>query len=377
MIITKDPVFTPQTAIAGFATLKPGMNLSTTITDAQLTGNASNALALSGLTSSQFLRSDQNTTTSSTFGVLNNTGLTIGGSNNFNIGVVGGAVKLYNQVNNSDINLHVNMGGSDFRALNVSGTTRAVTVDTNLAVSGYQAVTGNLNVTGWTNLTSARISTTIIPSTTNTIDIGTSSLKFNNVYADNFVGNVTTTAPASLPSIVKSGADTVGNIGSAANRFGTVFAVNFIGTEFAGHFTGNVTGTAMTANYADLAERFEADIPLMPGTVVELGGLKEITMAVQELSEAVFGVISTLPGFLLNGSAGSNATHPPVAVNGRVPVRVIGLVTKGDRLVSAGNGLARAALRSEITAFNVLGRALGNKTTEGEGTVEAIVKLNN
>lgn len=377
MIITKDPVFTPQTAIAGFATLKPGMNLSTTITDAQLTGNASNALALSGLTSSQFLRSDQNTTTSSTFGVLNNTGLTIGGSNNFNIGVVGGAVKLYNQVNNSDINLHVNMGGSDFRALNVSGTTRAVTVDTNLAVSGYQAVTGNLNVTGWTNLTSARISTTIIPSTTNTIDIGTSSLKFNNIYADNFVGNVTTTAPASLPSIVKSGADTVGNIGSAANRFGTVFAVNFIGTEFAGHFTGNVTGTAMTANYADLAERFEADIPLMPGTVVELGGLKEITMAVQELSEAVFGVISTLPGFLLNGSAGSNATHPPVAVNGRVPVRVIGLVTKGDRLVSAGNGLARAALRSEITAFNVLGRALGNKTTEGEGTVEAIVKLNN
>jgi hypothetical protein len=371
MIITKDPVFTPQTAITGFATLKPGMNLSTTITDAQLTGNASNALALSGLTSSQFLRSDQNTTTSSTFGVLNNTGLTIGGSNNFNIGVVGGAVKLYNQVNNSDINLHVNMGGSDFRALNVSGTTRAVTVDTNLAVSGYQAVTGNLNVTGWTNLTSARISTTIIPSTTNTIDIGTSSLKFNNIYADNFVGNVTTTAPASLPSITKSGADTVGNIGSAANRFGSVFAV-----EYYGHFTGNVTGTAMTANYADLAERFETDVPLLPGTVVELGGIKEITTAIQELSEAVFGVISTLPGFLLNGSAGTDVTHPPVAVNGRVPVRVIGKVAKGDRLVSAGLGLARAATRSEMTAFNVIGRALENKISMGEGTVEAIVKLN-
>jgi hypothetical protein len=78
----------------------------------------------------------------------------------------------------------------------------------------------------------------------------------------------------------------------------------------------------------------------------------------------------------MNGSAGDNVTHPPVAVNGRVPVRVIGLVNKGDRLVSAGRGLARAAKRDEMTAFNVIGRALEDKTTTGEGTVEAIVKLN-
>jgi len=57
-------------------------------------------------------------------------------------------------------------------------------------------------------------------------------------------------------------------------------------------------------------------------------------------------------------------------------VRVIGQVKKGDRLVSAGNGLARAASRNEITAFNVIGRALADKTTTNEGTVEAIVKLN-
>ena len=125
-----------------------------------------------------------------------------------------------------------------------------------------------------------------------------------------------------------------------------------------------------------MAERFEADVPIVPGTVVELGGLKEITAAVQDLSEKVFGVISTLPGFLLNGNAGDDVSHPPVAVNGRVPVRVIGTVNKGDRLVSAGNGLARAALRSEMTAFNVIGRALEDKTTSDEGTVEAIVKLN-
>jgi hypothetical protein len=78
----------------------------------------------------------------------------------------------------------------------------------------------------------------------------------------------------------------------------------------------------------------------------------------------------------MNGDAGSNTTHPAVAVQGRVPVRVIGKIKKGDRLVSAGAGLARAANRSEMTAFNVIGRALEDKYNIDEGTIEAIVKLN-
>jgi hypothetical protein len=125
-----------------------------------------------------------------------------------------------------------------------------------------------------------------------------------------------------------------------------------------------------------LAERFAADAVYPAGTVVALGGVKEITAAVEELTEDVFGVISTKAGFLMNGDAGSNDTHPAIAVQGRVPVRVVGTVCKGDRLVSAGAGLARAATRTEITAFNVIGRSLEDKTTTGEGVVEAIVKLN-
>jgi hypothetical protein len=140
--------------------------------------------------------------------------------------------------------------------------------------------------------------------------------------------------------------------------------------------TGTLTATASSARYADLAERFAADATYTPGTVVELGGAKEITAAVQELSDEVFGVISTRAAYLMNSDAGSDITHPAVAVSGRVPVRVIGQVKKGDRLVSAGAGLARAASREEITAFNVIGRALEDKNTENEGTVEAIVKLN-
>lgn len=160
-----------------------------------------------------------------------------------------------------------------------------------------------------------------------------------------------------VPAIGKSGSNAVGNIGSSSNYFNQVFA------------------TATTALYADVAERFEADEVMEPGTVVELGGEKEITKSRRDLSDTVFGVISTKPAFTMNGGAGGNDTHPPVAMTGRVPVKVMGIIHKGDRLVSAGDGLARAARPGEATPFNVIGRALESKPTEVVGTVEAIVSI--
>jgi len=79
----------------------------------------------------------------------------------------------------------------------------------------------------------------------------------------------------------------------------------------------------------------------------------------------------------MNGGAGENDTHPPVAMTGRVPVKIIGTVRKGDRLVSAGAGIARAAQPGEITAFNVIGRSLVDKTTSETGIIEAIVTIKN
>jgi hypothetical protein len=149
----------------------------------------------------------------------------------------------------------------------------------------------------------------------------------------------------------------VGNIGNSSSYFNTVFA------------------QATTALYADVAERFAADEIYEPGTVVELGGSAEITRVLLDASDKVFGVISTRPAFTMNGGAGNNDTHPPVAMTGRVPVMVTGVVNKGDRLISAGDGLARAALTGEATAFNVIGRALSSKTTTSVGTVEAIVTI--
>jgi len=162
-----------------------------------------------------------------------------------------------------------------------------------------------------------------------------------------------------------------GNINFTVNTgSGVVTAMSINGS------TGVITGLQIDANYADLAERFESDVALVPGTVVELGGSAEITQVNTDLSENVFGVISTRAAYLMNSNAGTNETHPPVAMTGRVPVRTIGHVRKGDRLVSAGNGLARSAQVGEATAFNVIGRALKDKLDSSEGTVEAIVTIN-
>jgi hypothetical protein len=181
-------------------------------------------------------------------------------------------------------------------------------------------------------------------------------------------GDLAISVAGSDISIVNN--DTNGNIRFGANVGGTPTTVMTINGS-----TGAISGNQINANYADVAERFAADEELTAGTVVELGGSEEITQVTDDLSENVFGVISTKAAYLMNSNAGTNATHPPVAMTGRVPVRTIGQVRKGDRLVSAGNGLARAAKSGEATAFNVIGRALKDKVTDSEGTVEAIVTI--
>lgn len=134
------------------------------------------------------------------------------------------------------------------------------------------------------------------------------------------------------------------------------------------------TNARINATYADLAERYEADAEYDIGTVVALGGDKEVTAA-PELSEQVFGVVSNTYAYLMNEGAGSDSTHPAIALAGRVKVKVTGQVAKHQRLVSAGNGLARAAQEGELTAFNSIGRALEEKLSEDTGIIEAVVVI--
>ena len=287
-MISKDATFTPGAAVTGFATIGPGIQLSTAVSNAVFKGSATNAQTLDNLDSTDFLSAVGNDTTSGTLGVLNDTGLAVGVDSDLRVSVSGSDVTVQNQTSDGDVILRVNDGG---------------------------------------------VATTVA-----TLDGATATLQMS---AD----------------ILNAQADGVGNIGSASVGFNTIHA------------------KATSAQYADLAERFEADVAYPAGTVVELGGAKEVTVAQQDLTDAVFGVISTQAAYLMNGSAGSNETHPPIAMSGRVPVRVVGVVKKGDRLVSAGNGLARSAKQGEANAFNVIGRALETKSSAKEGTVEAIVTI--
>lgn len=133
-------------------------------------------------------------------------------------------------------------------------------------------------------------------------------------------------------------------------------------------------GIATSAEYADLAERYAADAEYDAGTVVRLGGTHEITQTLQSMDTDVFGIISTAPGFEMNAAAGSDATHPFVALAGRVPCKVIGKVVKGQRLVSSNTaGHAMAISTPSGECYAIIGRALESKDTEEAGTIEVVV----
>jgi len=138
-------------------------------------------------------------------------------------------------------------------------------------------------------------------------------------------------------------------------------------------------GTATRALYADLAERYHADAVYEYGTVVKIGGEKEITATNEEYCPDVFGVVSKDPAFGMNSAAGSDETHPFVALSGRVPVLVVGKVNKGDRLVTSktkGYAMSAGSSFSSSAGVNwqfVVGRALEDKFNEEPGIVEVVV----
>lgn len=127
--------------------------------------------------------------------------------------------------------------------------------------------------------------------------------------------------------------------------------------------------TATTSEAGDLAEVYAADADYPPGTVVSFGGDKEVTLTQLSSDARVAGVISQNPGHLMNHRL--TADHRAiVALTGRVPTNVIGTVTKGDMMVSAGNGSAQASATPALGT--VIGKALEN--FDGEtGIIEIVV----
>ena len=267
-------------------------------------------------------------------------------------------------------------------------TVRLATVTANATIANAFITTGNVSTLNTAVITTGGAGTagTFTGNWTLSGNISSGNSKPTSIYTDNYYY-------ANGASFNPSGTYNNGNVSEylsnssvSGGRFNgaiypsslTTTTITSGGTATAGILTGNWTlssGSRMQATYADLAERFEADAYYDAGTVVELGGEKEITSVQYELSEDVFGVVSDTAAYLMNAGAGSDTTHPPIAVSGRVQVKVTGIVKKSQRLVSAGNGIARAALPGEATAFNTIGRSLVDKLDESVGTVLAMVTI--
>jgi hypothetical protein len=170
-------------------------------------------------------------------------------------------------------------------------------------------------------------------------------------------GNITTAGALTVNSggaataIVNGAGNAVGNIGSSSSYFNTVFA------------------KATSAQYADLAEKYTADAEYAPGTVVVFGGTHEVTVDATDADRRVAGVVSTNPSYIMNGGLEGEFVAT-VALTGRVPCRVVGIVRKGDMMVAAGNGKARS--ETDPRVGTVIGKALED-FDGAEGTIEVVV----
>jgi len=191
------------------------------------------------------------------------------------------------------------------------------------------------------------IAQSILPDTTNTYDIGSTEKVWNNLFSNNITvyGN-----------IIPSGSNNT--IGNSTDIWNTVYASIF-------------NGTALTAKYADLAENYKADEYYEAGTVVIFGGAKEVTTTNIKNDTRVAGVVSADPAYLMNADCkGDNVV--PIALQGRVFVKVVGMVKKGDLLVSAAqNGYC--IVNNNPPVGSVIGKAIDDKITSSAGLIEIVV----
>ena len=358
---------------AGFATVAQGIQLSSTVSNAKFRGTATDSDALGGVAVANFLRSDQNDSTTGHLEIQNDNGLRIGASNDIEMTMSGDNFSIANVTEDGDISFKVNDGGVTKTVMTMTGSTG------NINVSGDFRVIGNLTIDGDT-----------VTSNTSTLTVEDNIIELNRNVSSaagmpNYSGlkvNRGETSSATEQNLfwvwdetfADDGTTIYGNAGGAWTAFKSGNTDTELGAPTLVDIRANVVHAVSTsAQYADLAERYESDCELTVGDVVKLGGHAEITKCEKELDDAVFGVVSESPAFLMNAQAGNNDTHPMVALKGRVMVKVKGQGKAGDRIVSAGNGEARVANIDECTAFNTLGRLIKHKYNEETALTECVI----
>ena len=226
---------------------------------------------------------------------------------------------------------------SAFNAANTAQTT----ADTKFSSSGG-TITGSVSVSGVT--TSTITTPIVIKSGTNGVgNVGQSDNRFGTVYANYLnVSDVNTT------TVTKSGTNGVGNVGQSDNRFNVVY------------------GRSTSAEYADLAEKYITDHEYEPGTVIVVaeGGDSEATASFKS-GQHVIGVVSTNPAHIMNDDSNGQA----IGLTGRLPVKVVGPIKRGQTIISASDGKAMAG-----DGPHVFGQALETNLGAGVKLVECIIK---
>lgn len=313
-------------AITGFSVIKKGLTLintpnvtagsdveGVTGSEYRFWGTASNAEKLGGVDASNFVRSDISSlpTASIRFSDL---GYTVGNDDDIAVYIEGTTPVFENQLSST----------IEFR------TTSAGT-KTPLKLVGAD----------------------VLPGTDNVSDIGSNALRYSTMYAVSFNGTATTTDGVQVAGITRTA-----SVGGIAD---TVVVRNGDADISARFFVG----TATQANYADLAEKYLPDADYEVGTVMIIGGEKEVTAS--KWGKRAIGVVSGNPAYLMNKDLEGGVA---VALKGRVPVKVVGSVKKGDELIASDNGCAVVAVPHSSGVFAV---ALESSDDTGVKLVEALV----
>ena len=354
---------------AGFSTVAQGLQLSTSVASAKFRGTATDSDALGGTAAANYLRSDSDDTTTGKLIIQNDTGLVLGAGQDVTMSFSSDDFTIAQTTQDKDIIFTVNDGGTTKEALRINGAQGRIE---HLRV-------GDLTVDG----TSTIINTSTLSVEDNIIELNRNIS--SNAGMPSYTGlkvNRGETSSATEQNLywvwdetfADDGSTTYGNAGGAWTAFKSAQTDSELEAPTLVDIRANVVhATTTSAMYADLAERYEADCDTEVGDVVILGGKAEITKCKDELSDAVFGVVSESPAFLMNAQAGNNDTHPMIALKGRVLVKIKGTGQAGDRIVSAGNGEARVANLDECTAFNTLGRLIKHKYNKETALTECVI----
>jgi len=360
---------------AGFSAVAQGLQLSSAVSSAKFRGTSTDSDSLGGVAAASYLRSNANDTTAGSFGVLNDSGITLGAGSDVTLSLSSDNLTIANTTQDKDIIFTVNDGGTTVTMMTMDGSTGLLELPT----VGDLRVKGNLTVDG----TQTTFNTTTLTIEDNIIELNRnissnsgmpnySGLKVNR-------GETSTATEQDLfwvwdETFADDGTTIHGNAGGAWTAFKSGGGDDELSAATLVDIRANIVhATATSAQYADLAERYATDTPLETGEVVSLGGKEEITKCMDDKSDAVFGVVSDHPAYLMNSEAGNNDTHPAIALKGRVPVKITGQGLAGDRVVSAGYGEARTARSGEATTFNTLGRLIQDKYNEDTELTECVI----